>query len=258
MCNPDWRSRRSHGRVTTLRHAGASLVELLVGMTVGLMVIAGAIGIMETARGTSATISDLSQLQQQGSFALRIIGMQVRQAGSIEPVQGAGNGLFSFSNGSVPALTLPVVSGTEGSGSDTDTVSVSHQPASKASQGRDCLGELIAGLRAESTFFVTNAELKCRTAGKNQALIGNVADFQVWYRVRSAPDGTQRMTAEKVEAAALWDAVKSIEVCLHLVGNEVGHPESGNVTGCQGQSLPRKGRLHLVLHNVFDLRSKGV
>ena len=260
MFNLDGLTRRAGGRIATRRHHGASLVELLVGLTVGLMVIAGALVTLDTARSTSTSISDLSQLQQQGSYALRVLGTQIRQAGSVEPVQNAHNNLFSFNDarGAATASSkIAAVSGTEGGSARTDTVSVSHQQASTASQGRDCLGELVSGLRAEGTFFVDNNELRCKTTRKNQALISNVADFQVWYRVRTAPDATQRMTADQVKAAALWSSVKSIEICLHLTGNQGGHPGSAKVTGCLGESTPRSGRLHLVFHNVFDLRSQG-
>lgn len=264
MSNPEGRSLRVRvrGRIATRCQRGASLVELLVGLTVGLIVIAGALATLDTARSTSASISDLSQLQQQGSYALRVIGTQIRQAGSVEPVEGAHNNLFSFNEATATGAAnasseVSAVSGTEGGSARTDTVSVSHQQASTASQGRDCLGELIGSLRAEGTFFVDNTELRCKTARKNQALISNVADFQVWYRVRTAPDATQRMTADQVKAAALWRSVKSIEICLHLTGNRGGHPGSANVTGCLGESTPRNGRLQLVFHNVFDLRSQG-
>ncbi len=233
------------------------MIELLVGLTVGLMVIAGAIAMLEISRTTSASVSDLGQLQQQGSYALRVIGTQMRQAGSMEPVQSAGNGLYSFTNMPGIGAATSAVSGKDGRNAGTDTVSVSHQPASKASQGRDCLGELITVARTEGTFFVEGNELRCRTAGKNQALVANVADFQVWYRVRSSTDTTQRMTAAQVEAAALWGTVKSIEVCLHLVGSVVHHVASGSLMGCQEQPTARQGRLHLVLRNLFDLRTQG-
>lgn len=240
------------------RHCGASLIELMVGLSVGLMVIAGAIASLEMARSISTSVSDLSQLQQQGSYALRTIGIQMRQAGSIEALQNPDNGLYSFTDAPGSALHSFAVSGKDGIDSGTDTVSVNHQPATKASQGRDCLGELTKGSRAEGTFFIQDAELRCKTGGKNQALIANVADFQVWYRVRSALGATQRMTAVQVEEAALWGTVKSIEVCLHLRGNDVSHPSVKNFTNCQRESTPREGRLHLVFRNVFDLRSQGM
>lgn len=260
MCNPErfLHRVRSHSLVHKQRCCGISLGELLVGLTVGLMVIASAIATLGISRATSASVSDLSQLQQQGSYALRIIGMQVRQAGSIEVVQNAGNGLYGFNAAPASALSSPAVSGIDGGDTGTDTVSVSYQPGLKDSQGRDCLGESISGVRAEGTFLVQNAELRCKTAGKNQALISNVADFQVWYRVRSASGDTQRMTATQVKEAALWDSIKSIEICLHLVGNETGHPDSSRLPGCQNESASRNGRLHLVFHNVFDLRSQGM
>jgi len=256
MCSPDPYKWRLLNRVSmrVQRCRGASLIELLAGLTIGLMVIAGAIATLEISRTISTSVSDLSQLQQQGSYALRIIGMQMRQAGSVEAVLDTDNGLYSFTGSALPT---PAVLGIDGSGTKTDAVSISYQPALKSSPGRDCLGELANGLRADSRFFVQNTELRCQTSGKNQALIANVADFQVWYRVRSALMTTQRMTATQVEKAALWGSVKSIEVCLHLVGNDAGHLDSKSFTGCQNEVGPRNGRIHLVFRNVFDLRSQG-
>jgi len=233
------------------------LIELMVGLTVGLMVIGSAMATLEISRTVSTSVSDLSQLQQQGSYALRTIGIQMRQAGSVEAVRSGENGHYSFSGDSGSAPDYASVSGTDGGDSKADTVSISHLPASPASQGRDCLGELIHGRRAEGMFFVQNAELRCKTDRKNQALIANVADFRVWYRVQSALGNTQRMTAAQVKKAALWSSVKSIEICLHLVGNETGYPDLKKFKGCQNQPAARNGRLHLLFHNVFDLRSQG-
>jgi len=57
-----------------------SLVELLAGMAVGLLVIATSFSTLLLSRSAAASISDLSQLQQQGSHALHVIGQQLRQA----------------------------------------------------------------------------------------------------------------------------------------------------------------------------------
>ena len=235
---------------------GASLAELLIGLTIGLMVIAAALGTLEMSRGVASSVSELSQLQQQGTYALRVLGMQIREAGSVEPVALGTTGRFAFSDTSAP--TGIVVSGKDGAGATSDAVTLSHQSASSASQARDCLGEVSKSARVSGTFFVQNAELRCQTADKNQALIGNVADFQVWYRVRSGADATQRLTANQLTTPEMWAAVKSVEVCLHLRGTSTNHPGSGKFSDCATTEASRDGRLHVVFRNLFDLRAQGI
>ncbi|CAN5784750.1 hypothetical protein BH11PSE13_BH11PSE13_06600 [soil metagenome] len=257
MCNRDFSAVRSRGH-----QSGVSLVELLVGLTLGLMVVAAAIGTLIVSRTASGTVGDLSQLQQQGSYALRVIGVQMRQAGSVAPVKDSINSLYSFGDTFIGfGGNSSVVTGSDGAGTGADTVSVSNEPldGNIDTRPRDCLGEKASGARIDSTFWVDGDahELKCKSGAKNQALIGNVVDFQVWYRILSAASTTQRMTAKQVEAAGLWRSVKSIELCLDLQGDEAGQPDVGSYANCQGADSPRNGRLHLVFRNVFDLRTQG-
>jgi len=230
MCSlefPSARGRRAQ--------SGASLIELLVGLTLGLMVVAAAIGTLIVSRTASGTVGDLSQLQQQGSYALRVVGIQIRQAGSVAPIKDSVNSLYSFKDTFIGfGGNSSVVTGADGAGDSADTVSTSNEPLDGNPD-----------------------ELKCKSGAKNQALIGNVADFQVWYRILSAASTTQRMTAKQVDAAGLWRSVKSIEICLDLQGDEAGQPNVGSYANCQGVESPRNGRLHLVFRNVFDLRTQG-
>ena len=250
---------RSHQR-------GVALIELLVGLTIGLLVIAAALGTLLLSRGASTSVSDISQLQQQGSYALRVIGIQFRQAGSVELIHTSN--LYSFSNEFVGFSGGPtVVAGGDGTDGGSDQVSVSNQPSTVlATQRRDCLGtEVMTGARIDSTFYVQEGQLYCKGMAKQaQPIIGNVADFQVTYRIKTDA-GTQAMTAAAVNEAKLWASVSSIEVCLDLKGNESGNPEVGaTYQTCQLQAdgtpkrVSRAGRIHLVYRNVFDLRTQGV
>lgn len=257
MSSPDFSS--AHGR---RYQGGVSLVELLVGLTLGLMVVAAAIGTLIVSRTASGAVGDLSQLQQQGSYALRVIGMQMRQAGSVTLVKDTTSALYSFSDTFIGfGGTSRVVTGSDGAGSSADTVSVSNEPldGNHDTRPRDCLGEKASGARIDSTFWVdgNTRELKCKSGAKNQALIGNVDDFQVWYRIQSAGSSTQRMAAQQVDAAGLWGSVKSIEICLDLRGDEAGQPDVGTYANCLGIESPKNGRLHIVFRNVFDLRTQG-
>src|ERR1700712_292745 len=137
------------------RHqGGVSLVELLVGLTLGLMVVAAAIGTLIVSRTASGAVGDLSQLQQQGSYALRVIAVQMRQAGSIAPVKDSITSLYSFSDAFIGfGGNSSVVTGSDGAGSSADTVSVSNEPldGNPDTRPRDCLGEKASGARIDST-----------------------------------------------------------------------------------------------------------
>ncbi|MET0934679.1 MAG: prepilin-type N-terminal cleavage/methylation domain-containing protein [Luteibacter sp.] len=252
---------------------GVSLIELLVGLTVGLLVLAAALGTLVLSRGAATSVSEMSQLQQQGSYALRVIGNQFRQAGSIEVLKTSA-GLYAFDNrflGFNGGAT--VVLGQDGANGAPDRVSVSNQPPAPGELSpanapitlqRDCIGTSVTdGIRIDSTFYVSNGQLYCKgKAAVAQPVIDNVADFQVSYRVRTAA-GSRSMTAAAVEMAGAWASVAAIEVCIDLRGEAGGHPDIGTYETCRADTVgktvraARAGHLHLVFRNVFNLRTQG-
>lgn len=70
-------------RISPPNQNGVTLIELMVGIAIGLLVIAVALGALMVSRGVSGTVSDVSDIQQQAAYAMRVIGMQTRQAGSL-------------------------------------------------------------------------------------------------------------------------------------------------------------------------------
>ncbi|RDD91258.1 hypothetical protein DTW89_18920 [Acidovorax sp. BoFeN1] len=69
---------------------GATLIELLVGITIGLLTVVVGLGAVVVSRSLSGTVSDASRLQQQASYAFRVIGQQLRQTAglAIDPTTG--------------------------------------------------------------------------------------------------------------------------------------------------------------------------
>ena len=53
---------------------GVTLIELLVGIAIGLMVVAVALGALMASRSISGTVSEATSLQQQAAYAFRVIG----------------------------------------------------------------------------------------------------------------------------------------------------------------------------------------
>jgi type IV pilus assembly protein PilW len=239
------------------RERGLSLLELLAGLVIGMLVVMSALGTLLLSREAAGTVADLSQLQQQGAFALHVIGLQLRQAGAVELLRNDVTGLHVFGPSRAQAAgTDFAVSGVDGKAGAPDKVSVAYAAAAwtKAPGQFDCSGSGVAGgERVEATFDVdAKGQLSC-TGRRKQPLVSGVADFQVRYRVATAA-GVQILEAREVEALKGWGAVTAVEICLDLQGNEKSPDPASAYRGCNGSDRPANGRAHLVWRNVFSLR----
>lgn len=272
------------------KQGGASLIELMVGITIGMLVVLAATSTIMVTRQGSSTVSDRYRITTAGNNAMRILGGTIRQAGSMEPRQELGqNTSVMFSEVTRRGAGLDgatIVSGTEG-GAAPDTLTVSYQQRlSTNASGTfvtdvsgDCLGNS-AGVptagnlpeRIDNQFAVTTVELRCNSirgiAGSTisvaQALVGDnsrpteevaVADFQVRYHVQNATGSTRIGTANDVATLGGWNAVTAVEVCLHLRGVRADYPTS-NFTNCAGTSVSNGGRLQQTFRNTYRLRAK--
>ncbi|WP_052223986.1 PilW family protein [Comamonas testosteroni] len=274
------------------RHSqqGVTLLELMVGIAIGLMVVAVALGALMASRSISGTVSDATGIQQQAAYAMRVIGQQLRQAGSIYLNLDNASGLSSAIAASTP-VAFEASAAASGSGNSftpaTDTLSgtsssltIGYRRYTEAvfnntaaqSLVRNCLGgpaDTSTDQRLESIFTFTNGRLQCAGNGSTaQPIVQNVADFQVRYLLQdnSAPGNTR---IQYLSAAALgtenWAKVQAVEVCLVLYGDEViDMPAGSSYTGCNGAvdmttlTGTRTRRMHIAFRNVFQLRSQGL
>lgn len=67
---------------TRLQQRGFGLIELMVALTLGLLIIGGAVGIFMGTRQTSRTTDDLSRLQEAARFAFELMSRELREAGN--------------------------------------------------------------------------------------------------------------------------------------------------------------------------------
>ncbi|MBS0476227.1 MAG: PilW family protein [Proteobacteria bacterium] len=275
------------------RQRGVTLLELMVGIAVGLLVVAVAMGALMVSRGISGTVSDASQIQQQAAYAMRVIGTQMRQAGSLrvnlnydaavvaEPYQakvaietdapavGSGN---AFTPSTTPSIQGTVASMTVGYRRYTEQL---YNKASEESQSRNCVGapkDTSADQLVESlfTFNSSKNDLRCGGNGAtSQPIVNNVANFQVRYLLQDNSSGGDSKISN-VAASSLantdWPRVQGVEVCLVLYGSEpIDLPSGSNYTDCDGstqdmstQTGDRARRMHMVFRNVYQLRSQGL
>jgi len=250
---------------------GAVLIELMVGLTLGLLVVA--IGVAATALtlGAAATGRDAADLQERADSALQRIGEQVLQAGTVSATGGAAPRSMRFSrlfdgwNGGGSA-----VGGLEGVAGKPDTLRVSREPFYDE---HDCLGNSALAkppstavpTRLDAEFYIqpdardsNRPALYCRgvqwtSSTSVQAVVAGVDDLQLRYRIRDA-DGLRRyVTADALDPST---PVEAVQVCLQL-SSEGRHGAAG-LLGCDGQPITAKiaaGRMVRVVRGVFKVRN---
>jgi len=275
-------SSTAHHRGTPNQN-GLTLVELMVGIAIGLLVVAVAMGALMASRGISGTVSDATSLQQQASYAFRVIGLQIKQAGSLELSLNptiAGASVDDTNAAMEPvAFDPPDPTGVRPSfdrsastiaGSDSPVdFTVGYQNYTEITTGsatvpasllRDCLGQNSGAAVLSSKFELdsTAHELKCTgaTAAGAQAIIGNVTDFKIRYAVQ-APGTTTMQYEDSAAAISNWGNVYAVEVCLELTGSENTPTASGTYKNCSGTDTSYGDRLKMVFHNTYQIRSQS-
>lgn len=282
-------SRRSSALRSPVHSRGVSLVDLLVGIALGLVVVAVAMAALMTSRGITSTVTEATAMQQQAAYAFRVMGQQLRQAGSME---------LSLTPSIVPgadpnsvmtpvAFDPPDPAGTRaqfdrgastisGTGTSTPTFTVGYQnyvesvmsaddPVT-ASLLRDCLGKnsVTSGVPAAAVLvstFARNAdtnELVCAgTASETpRAVISNVTDMRVRYVVQSPLTTNLQYIANPANVGD-WRNVYALEVCLELSGTETVSTPGAEYTNCSGNETAYGDRLRMVFRNVYQIRSQG-
>lgn len=268
------------------RQRGVTLLEMMVGITIGLLVVLAALGTIVLTRQSGSTIADTTQLTSQATNALRTIGAQIRQAGAIEtlpsiPTAAAGEQTFVFSpvydgldlpggnvrwDGPLTAAGLQTtvsVFGTEG-GAAADTLNVSYQDLG-ANVTRDCIGNAApaaaANIRIENFFSLNGTTFQCAGGAAPtapQPIADDVEDFQVNYIVETLAGGQpvhQLLNATGV--AGLWSQVVGVEICLQVRGQRTDYPTAGTFVDCRGGNTAHGGRIHKVFRNTYFLRNLG-
>ena len=273
---------------------GVSLIELMVGILIGLMVVAVATVVLMGARQTSGTVSDVSQLQQQASFAFHVIGQQLRQAGSLRLNMAANKPSTTTDiDASDPVAFETRVPGTSGFDPRVDTISGKDSPSAgeyKLTTGYRRYSEPVFGATAtkfissncvggpqattannniaifKNEFVLSGDSLQCSGNGNVQPLVKNVANFTVRYLVQTSPNGNPQIQYLNAASVTNWAQVTGVEVCMVLYGNEPITSSGSTYTDCDGStsvntsslSGARNNRLHMVFKNIFQLRSQGL
>ena len=252
------------------RQRGFSLVELMVGLTIGLLVVLAAIGSLVFTNTVSTVVQDGSRLQQKADAVFRNMGYHISQAGTSELVAAPAlassapelakvifSSAYSGFNTS-PAGVIYNIHGLEGASSAPDTLRVSYE-ANGAS--RDCLGNPPSTANVDNAFYVDVAsrELRCQgaTIAGAQAIADGVEDFQVMYGVRTGNIPTlEQYRYYDAGTVPDWTTIQSVRICLLIAGDNKGNPQPNLVfKGCRNETITNDGLLRRVFWRTFSLRN---
>ncbi|MBW8461454.1 MAG: prepilin-type cleavage/methylation domain-containing protein [Acidovorax sp.] len=246
-------------------------------MTIGLLTISVGLGAIMVSRGVTTTVSDTTTLQQQASYAFRVIGQQLRQAGG-RPLNAAADPRAAATFVQPPGVSLS--SSQPIAGLDTPTASqfiislryvnasesiYPSPPSSTPIEGyltRDCLGSnsgiasvpiVFNGLRKNGT------DLECsNSTGNVQPIISNLVDLRIRYlqqKLNLADKQPQFRYASAANLHPEWHEVYGIEVCLELEGEQIIDTVGASYTKCDGTTATRGNKLRMVFKNIFHIRN---
>ncbi len=176
------------------RNAGFTLVELMIAMAIGLLLMAGAIGMLSQFRDGHRFLDGFSEVQENGRFAVQFVSRDVRMAG-FPADTFAGQAIIGTNDDG-------------GNGSDSITVSLE--------SGLDCLGNAVAGAPAVAInrYFIATNQLRCTgngAGGASAILVDEIQNMQILYGEDLDGDSRPNRYVTSVDVAD-WNAV----VVVHL------------------------------------------
>lgn len=196
----------------TGRQRGMGLVELMIGMTIGLVVLMALGYFFLGSTQANRTHNDVSRMQESGRQAMEILGSAIRQAGYRTNADVAFAGTALAGTNGVP---------------DTLTVQYDAQEGDET----DCAGNVIDADAPSPGNLVTyaftvNGSLQLTCQG--QPVADNIEDMQITYGIDSNKDGV-------IEAySAAPSAIEFGQVAAVNVALTVRGPTANAATGGDG------------------------
>lgn len=204
------------------RARGLSMVEILVGLALGLMLVTGVADMVGGSRQTSRVERSLLEMQSTGRNASEVIARELRKAGFRSDRDRSVADLF-------PVATAPFLTagGVVAGAASNSEVSVRLQGSGDAFTA-DCLGNPVAeGQILWQTLSLVGNELRCRTRNmttntdQTLAMTAQIEAISVSFGEDTSGDGFADVYRAHA-AVADWSRVASINVQLRVMSAEDG------------------------------------
>ena len=233
---------------------GHTLPELLVGLSVGLVVVAAATALLGMSRQSWHSMSAAESLHTNALAALRALRTHAWLAGAVDAQATQAD---QWQLVSPYTSAQPDVAGAQGNKSQR-SITLSH---SSTVDSRDCQGNHLnkqAVVRNDFKFNSSN-EFSCKdlneTGSTYQALAEGVEDLQVRYA--QANPATQTLQWKTADQVSDMSQVMAIEVCLRVASpaNVQAPKPSTPFKGCSDETIAHDGQLRRVFRRVYALRN---
>jgi type IV pilus assembly protein PilW len=252
---------RSQWQQQPRRHAGLTLVELMIAMALGMAVALTAMTLLGAVKRSYLGIHDSVAIQDTGRYALEVIAEAIRQANFI-PRDDPAVALLD------PASLPPGVSGLDNSRLASNTPGLSAPQSNSAHHRsdvlalrffgaagdtqRNCAGFAIAPptsngsslnagaldqQRGWSIFYIAAdssgmPELRCKYSTRNHswnaaAVARGIEAMHVLYGIGSAQEVEQYLPAMQMSAAQ-WRQVLAVRFAVLVRGEYVTQPDTGS------------------------------
>lgn len=204
---------------------GMGLVELMVGMTIGLIVLAALGYFFLGSTRANRTHDDISRIQESGRHAMEILGSAIRQAGhrndQVDDATQIGTSIDGAMADAFPDAALALF-GTDGA---TDTITVRYY----AQEGGevDCAGTSIAGGGLVTYAFAVNSARQLTCNGN--VVADNIENMQIEYGIDEDKDGSIKKYTSNPGTPDEFRNAAAVKVTLTVRG-----PTANAATGGDG------------------------
>lgn len=254
------KTKRFFNRLHT--QTGASLIELLISMAIGLVILIALGYFFLGSRQINRTTDDVSRMQESGRNALEIIGKAVRQAG----YRSEYNTINSVPLKNASGMVVTALSGVDGASNAPDSITVNYESqqgylVSGVSAGGEtnCTGSAV-GAGVNNTvlltyaFAVTGTALTCN----GTVVVDNIEDMQIDYGIYTTTPGVVSSYITAPTAAQLAQIV-AVRVSLLVRGPSINTTTNGRQTYTYNgvQVVSADGYLRQVYAATFTVRNQS-
>lgn len=272
---------------------GFTLVELMISVVISLVLLLFVSTLFISSKGSYRLNDDNARMQEDGRYAMGLIGRNLMQAGFGEPDSNITTSLVNEKGISIQGLMGCDKGFADPAAATTDLAcAAAGKPSFHVSYwvdaydansgvGTDCNGQnvvtpsatppkaFIAHIASNRFFLATKdgtQSLYCNGSGNNipQPVLSNVEDMVVTYGVST---GTSPVPGEYKNGAAVdvffgeksnWKKVISVQVCLLISSANNVTPQLQTYTDCNGDSQTATDRkLRTAMTSVFTLRNNA-
>lgn len=281
---------KNRNTITHSYQVGLSLIELMIGITLGLMVTISLGYILIGSRTSFQTQDASARMQESGRAALDNLLRDLRFAGRTSIIPVTKDLRIEWDS------TVLAIEGTDGTSNAPDTLTVRYQvddvgcnrSASSDSDCRsrapDCNGDngtastlytnrgVISGTEASgdpynyytvvNTYSVSGNSLQCLGNGGGfvQPFVDNVEDFQVTYGLDLDGDSAPNRYISAPSSSTDWSQVVTVRICI-LIRSDSGAAKSAQAyTNCSGTNQAPDAtdtRLRRAYTSVVSLRNRN-